>query len=156
MPAELLEASAVSAKALTGIAMGTRVLTLQGAMAVEYLEPGDRVITRSGARVLRSVDVAVIRNAAVVMVAQGALGHDRPDAPMCLPADQAVMVRDWRAQALYGAAEAAVPAARLVDGEFLRADCCAELRLFRLAFDAAEVVYADGVELACPALALAA
>lgn len=150
MSAQMLEATAAAAIA-TGIAMGTRVLTLQGALAVEFLEPGDRVITRTGARVLRAVEVSVVRDAQVVTVAQGALGHDRPDAPMCLAAGQSVVLRDWRAQALYGAREATVPVARLVDGEFLCASTVAELRLFRLVFDAAEVVYADGVELACPA-----
>lgn len=133
-----------------GIAQGTRVLTLQGALAVEFLEPGDRVITRAGARVLRRVEVAVVQDAAVVAVAPGALGRDRPDAAIHLPAAQPVVLRDWRAQALFGAPEVAVPVARLADGEFLRLDRVAELRLFRLVFDAAEVVYADGVELACP------
>lgn len=153
MTAQMIEA-AVAAEVATGIAMGTRVLTLQGALAVEFLEPGDRVITRTGARVLRAIEVSVSRDAQVVTVAAGALGHDRPDAPLCLAAGQAVMLRDWRAQALYGMHEAAVPAARLVDGEFLCAARVAELRLFRLVFDAAEVVYADGVELACAAPAL--
>lgn len=133
----------------TGIAMGTRVMTLQGSLPVEFLAPGDRVITRSGARVLRDVAVTVLHDVDVVQLASGALGHDRPDAPMCLPAGQPVMLRDWRAQALYGAREAAVPVARLVDGEFLRQTRLPELRLFRLGFDAVEVVYADGVELAC-------
>ena len=133
----------------TGIALGTRIMTLQGALPVEYLSIGDRVITRSGARALRGLSVCVLRDADIVEVAAGALGHDRPEAPMRLPVAQPVLVRDWRAQALYGTREAMVPVARLVDGEFLRAATASELRLFRLTFDTAEVVYADGVELAC-------
>ncbi len=155
MTAQMMIAT-VAADVATGIALGTRVLTLQGALAVEFLEPGDRVITRAGARVLRAVEISVIRDAQVVTVAAGALGHDRPDVPLCLAADQPVMLRDWRAQTLYGAREVAVPASRLVDGEFLCASRVAELRLFRLVFDGAEVVYADGVELACAAPALVA
>lgn len=135
-----------------GIAQGTTVLTLQGALPVEYLSPGDRVVTRTGARVLRAVEVSVVRDVAVVTIAPGALGHDRPDAPLCLPADQPVLVRDWRAKALYGAREAAVPASRLVDGEFLTQGRQPELRLFRLVFDRVETVYADGVELVCEPL----
>jgi hypothetical protein len=142
-------ATTLDAATVTGLAMGTSVLTLQGALPVEYLSVGDRVVTRTGARVLRAVAVSVQRDADVVTVAPGALGHDRPGAPLCLPAAQPVLLRDWRAQALYGAAEAAVPAARLVDGEFLRAGRVAELRLFRLVFDAVETVYADGVEVVC-------
>ena len=149
-------ASRTQTNTRTGIAAGTTVLTLQGALPVEYLSPGDRVITRAGARVLRAVEVSVQTDAPVVRVAQGALGHDRPDAPLCLPAGQPVLLRDWRARAMFGAAEAAVPVSRLVDGEFLRHDTVAELRLFRLVFDTVEVVYADGVELACEPEAVAA
>lgn len=149
MTAQTQTAATLDAATVTGLAMGTSVLTLQGALPVEYLSVGDRVITRSGARVLRSVEVSVIRDADVVTVAPGALGHDRPGAPLCLPAGQPVLLRDWRAQAIYGAREVAVPAARLVDGEFLRAGRVAELRLFRLVFDAVETVYADGVEVVC-------
>ncbi len=142
--------------AVTGLALGTRVMTLQGALPVEFLSPGDRVITRGGARVLRAVEVSVLRDVAVVEVAPGALGHDRPEGRLCLPAGQPVLVRDWRAQALYGAAEATVPVARRADGEFLRETRVEELRLFRLRFDAPEIVYADGVELACLPEAVAA
>lgn len=135
--------------ATTGIALGTRVMTLQGALPVEFLAAGDRVITRSGARALRAITVSVLRDVDIVEVAPGALGHDRPERQLQLPAGQKVLVRDWRAQALYGAREAMVPVARLVDGEFLRETRAAELRLFRLVFDAPEVIYADGVELIC-------
>lgn len=36
--------------------MGTIVLTQDGALPVEYLSPGDRVVTRSGLCVLRQID----------------------------------------------------------------------------------------------------
>ncbi len=39
----------------TGIAAGTVVLTADGALPVDFLEPGDRVVTRSGLRVLRDI-----------------------------------------------------------------------------------------------------
>ena len=39
-----------------GLAQGTLVLTADGNLPVEYLEAGDRIITRAGMRVLRSVD----------------------------------------------------------------------------------------------------
>lgn len=34
---------------------GTIIYTLDGALPVEYLEPGDRIITRAGARILRAL-----------------------------------------------------------------------------------------------------
>lgn len=39
-----------------GFAAGTIILTAEGALPVEYLEPGDRVITRAGMRVLKGID----------------------------------------------------------------------------------------------------
>ena len=38
-----------------GLAPGTQVLTLDGAIPVEFLNPGDRVITRCGVRTLKAV-----------------------------------------------------------------------------------------------------
>ena len=39
----------------TGLAPGTIIFTLEGALPVEYLSPGDRIITRAGMRVLRDL-----------------------------------------------------------------------------------------------------
>lgn len=39
-----------------GIARGTLVLTADGTLPVEYLDAGDRIITRSGIRTLRGLD----------------------------------------------------------------------------------------------------
>ncbi len=38
-----------------GLAPGTIIFTLEGALPVEYLSPGDRIITRAGMRVLRAL-----------------------------------------------------------------------------------------------------
>ncbi|MEX5729306.1 putative cupin superfamily protein [Rhodovulum iodosum] len=37
------------------LAIGTIVLTMDGALPVEFLSPGDRIVTRAGARVLRDI-----------------------------------------------------------------------------------------------------
>ena len=44
---------------LPGILSGTPVLTLDGEVPVQFLCPGDRIITRSGARVLRGVEMRI-------------------------------------------------------------------------------------------------
>ncbi len=132
-------------RALVGVAQGTQVLTLDGALPVEFLAPGDRVITRAGARKLVSVSMTAAYGAAV-RVAPGALGHDRPEQALIIGAGTQVLVRDWRAKALYGAREALVPVTRLVDGEFVTLAEPGLLRLYALEFDQAEVYYADGVE----------
>lgn len=152
----LATAEAADTAACAGIPAGAQVLTMRGAVAVEELQVGERLITRNGTRTLRAVEVELLSDLAVVRIAAGALGHDRPEADLTLPAGQRLFLRDWRAQALYGTREAMVPAARLVDGEFLCAGQATELRLFRLGFDGPEIVYADGVELACAPLAITA
>ncbi|MHA6323535.1 Hint domain-containing protein [Roseivivax sp. CAU 1753] len=130
------------------LAAGTSVLTLDGTMPVEYLSPGDRVITRdSGMAVLCDV---IIRKGPVdaVSIRAGTFGHTRPDQDALMPATQEVLIRDWRAKALFGSDRALVPVARLVDGEFVRALGPREMTLVALVFDAPHIVYADGLEVA--------
>ena len=79
------------------------------------------------------------------------MGHDRPDQDLLLSPGQPVVIRDWRAQTLYGVSAAAIPAARLADGEFICMETHRQVRLFTLRFDDEEVIYAEGLELACPA-----
>lgn len=135
----------------TGIAAGTRVLTLDGALPVDFIEPGDRIITRNGMRVVRAVRVSRYSGPAF-RIAAGALGHSRPDQNLILPAETPVLVRDWRAGALFGARQAVVPVERLVDGEFIAPVTTLCLRLHEIRFDSAEVIYAEGLEIACPAM----
>ncbi|WP_294978176.1 Hint domain-containing protein [Tabrizicola sp.] len=134
-----------------GMLAGSMVRTLEGVLPVEYLTPGDRIVTRAGARRLTSVSVVVRKMVRLVRIRASSMGHDRPDQDLLLSPDQPVIIRDWRAQALYGAPVAAIPAARLADGEFICVETHRSARLFTLRFDDEEVIYAEGMELACPA-----
>ena len=136
---------------VSGMLAGSRIRTLEGVLPVEYLEPGDRIVTRSGARRLTGVSVQVRADADVIRIRASTLGHDRPDQDLLVLPGQPIVIRDWRARTLYGAAVAAIPAARLVDGEFIRRETLPEARLFTLKFDEDEVIYAEGLEIACPA-----
>lgn len=139
-----------------GLAIGTPVLSLDGMMPVEYLHPGDRVITRTGARKLMAIEVTLVQNARVVRISQGVLGKDRPAEAMIVTPDQPILIRDWRAQALTGSPVALISAARLVDGEYIRAEVVAELRLYTLRFEEDVVIYAGDLELVCTGVAVAA
>jgi hypothetical protein len=141
---------------LGGMAAGTCIRTLDGLLPVEYLEPGDRIVTRSGARRLVAVSVVVRRAHDVVRIRAATLGHDRPESDLRVGPAQGIVVRDWRAQALYGSDMAAIPAARLADGEFVIRERQTEVRLFTLRFAEDEIIWADGLELACPAMVPAA
>ena len=132
-----------------GLAAGTRVMTMDGELPVEYLTPGDRILTRAGARNLRSIKFRVDRDVDMVRIAAGTIGHDRPLSDTLVPLHQMLLIRDWRAQALYGAQQALVAAGRLADGRVIKVETMAEVRLFTLEFDSDVVIYAGGLEIAC-------
>ncbi|MFE3835509.1 Hint domain-containing protein [Pseudogemmobacter sonorensis] len=134
-----------------GLTAGTTVLTLDGALPVQFLSPGDRVVTRNGARELVAVEVAVLRGQEMVRISAASLGHDRPEADLFVAPGQKILVRDWRAKALYGKPAAMVAAERLADGSYIRKETVAEVRLFTLRFARDEVIYAAGLELCCEA-----
>jgi hypothetical protein len=134
-----------------GMAQGTPVLTADGIMPVEYLSPGDRIITRDGLRVLVDVSVHVMVGE-VVRVCASSQGHAKPEEDVLLGVDQAILIRDWRAKALYGATQAVVPVERMVDGELVRRERVSGLRIYTLAFASAAVVYAGSLEVACEAV----
>ncbi|MGL4321945.1 MAG: Hint domain-containing protein [Paracoccaceae bacterium] len=134
-----------------GMAQGTVVLTADGLLPVEFLAPGDRIITRDGLRVLVDVSVHVMVGE-VVRISASSQGHARPEEDVILGCDQALLIRDWRAKALYGAAQAMVPVARMVDGELIRREKTNGLRMYVLEFASPVVVYAGGLEMACDAV----
>ena len=131
--------------------VGTPVLTLDGELPVEYLQPGDRVLTRSGMRRVKEIAVSVVQNARVVTISHGTLGVDRPSQDVTVSAGQEILVRDWRAKAIAGAAQAMIAAKKLADGEYIRAVTLPEARFFSLSFEDEVVIYAGGLELTCPA-----
>lgn len=142
-------------KADNSLVAGTVVFTLDGALPVEYLNPGDKVITRdSGIAVLREVR-RTRRSVALVSVRAGSLGNTRPDRDAIFPASQEILIRDWRAEALFGASQALVPAHRLEDGEFIRPLGMQDVELVSLIFDTPHILYADGLEVASAASQMA-
>jgi hypothetical protein len=139
-----------------GLFAGTTVMTLAGEMPVEYLSIGDRIITRSGARALVAVRSTVLPTAQLVCISASALGVEQPAEDMRVSPDQGIHIRDWRAKALKGVAQAIIPAKELADGEYIRLETIVGACLYTLEFENAEVIYANGVEVTCtPALVAA-
>lgn len=130
----------------TGVVQGAHVLTLDGALPVEYLSPGDRIVTRSGLRLLRAVQVLPARSD-LLRIEAGTLGHGRPEAALLVGARTQVFLRGWRAQAMFGKRELLVDLSRLVDGMHVSRVASEGRRLFSLQFDAPEVIYSEGVEI---------
>lgn len=144
---------AESAHGVAGFALGSRVTTMDGLLPVEFLTLGDRIVTRSGMRVLRGLSSLPLVSR-LVGIAPGALGHDRPGQAMVLGAGTQVLLRDWRAEVMFGSAQALVAVERLIDGQFITRITGRKIRIFALHFEAPEVIYADGVEIGCTPLAL--
>ena len=132
-----------------GVSSGTIVATLEGYLPVEFLSVGDRIVTRNGMRRLLAVDRREQVRAPVVRIAPDTLGSGRPDVLLVVGPAQMLLVRDWRAQALWGRVEAVVPARRLVDGSLIRDGVLASAQFLTLHFAGDEVIYAEGVEIAC-------
>jgi hypothetical protein len=132
---------------------GTLIRTLDGLLPVEYLNPGDRIVTRDGALRLMSLAVAAHPKAELVCIRATMLGLDQPERDLWLAPGQRLMIRDWRAQVLCGQTAAAIPAVRLVDGEFIQRCQNKNVRLFTLRFQDDAVIWAEGLELVCPSLA---
>ena len=100
-----------------GVASGTQVLTLRGAVAVETVAPGDRLITRNGARTVVAVEIALVAEAQVVKISEGVLGKERPEADTYVSSGQPILIRDWRAKALTGVDQVVMTAERLTSGK---------------------------------------
>ena len=137
---------------ISGVCAGTTIMTLDGEMPVEHLTAGTRVITRdSGMAVLRDVTARTLR-VAPIRIKAGSLGHTRPDRDMMVAPGTQIHIRDWRAEALFGAPAAMVEASRLVDGEFLAVQDTREMTVYTLTFDRQHILYADGIEMASAAV----
>lgn len=143
-----------------GFVAGTPILTLDGELPVQFLAPGDRVVTRSGTRTIAEVEVRVVYGATLVRLSPAALGQGRPGEDLFVAPGQRLQLPVWPAGATAGATGGAtagasaspgvVAAERLADGQSIRTETVAEVRLYALRFASEEVVYAAGLELTCP------
>lgn len=134
-------------EAKTGLLAGNNILTMTGYAKIEDLKAGDRIITRNGARILRDV-VKSTHEMRPIKVGPNTLGYSRPASEMLVAPDQEVMVRDWRAEMLFGEDFVIIEINRMVDGKYISEDeKLAEHDVYELCFDEEEIYYADGVEI---------
>ena len=139
---------------MAGLVAGTLVLTGDGALPVEFLTPGERVISRAHGMVHLSAIEALTETANLVRVYPGALGANKPDHITMMPSAQRVLLRDTRVKQFSPASQAVVPIGCLVDDATITDMGRREIRVFRLSFDRPEVIYADGIEIAVSARAI--
>lgn len=132
-----------------GFVSGTILLTQDGEMPVEFLSPGDRIITRDAGMVrLENIRHRRVLTRAISFAA-GSLGHTRPESDLVLPAAQLLLIRDWRAKAMFGLKQAVTRADALLDDEFICDLGPQKMLLYQLQFSSPHIVYAGGLELSC-------
>lgn len=131
----------------SGLIAGTKLLTLDGEIPVEILSIGDKLVTRD-CGVSKVVHIQrTTRKIHTIAFAAGSLGHTRPDCDTLLAADQMVLIRDWRARAMFSSERALVAARALVDGEFIIDQGEQEQMLIQIFCDGPHIIYAGGLEL---------
>ena len=134
-----------------GLMANSIILTLDGEKRIADLKEGDRIVTRdAGMVVLRGLTRRKV-TCDTVCIKAGSLGHTRPECDVTLPAGQPILVRDWRARALFNARQAMVPASRLIDGEYITDAGRQTLSACDLSFDHPHILYVDGLEVASDA-----
>jgi hypothetical protein len=147
--AAMMTASISMMTAAHDVAVGTIVLTMDGAIPVEFLTPGDRIITRNGAQTLRGAKARTVADCTMIRVCGDEMDDGQAD--VMLTPDQPILIRDWRARAITGNTQAMIAAGRLVDGAYMRRETVVAQRVVRLEFDAPVVIYAGNLELVVPA-----
>ena len=131
---------------ISGLLGGTQVLTMRGYLPISSLEAGDRVVTRNGMCTLKELHVErhMMRP---IRVGQGTLGFSRPNSDMLMAPDQEVMVRDWRAEMLFGRDMVIVNINTMVDGKYIAEEADLDIHeVYQLRFEGEEIFYADGIE----------
>lgn len=136
---------------------GTQILTPEGQVSVEKLAVGDRVVTRDhgvqkvswiGETTVSSRWMGLNTNLRPILIRQGALGPDLPERDMRVSRQHRVLVRDWRAEMLFGEEGGVlVPAFALCnDDTIIEEQPEGDVVYVHVAFEHHEIVYADGLE----------
>lgn len=131
-----------------GFGASASIRTPRGDVPAKCLLPGEVVLTRRGPRRLQNTVQRVLKPAQrhVVIKTEAFAGYGNRE--LILLPEQRVLLRDWRAQILFGQDIATPPVFSLIDGENARYDVGSFLVIQLLFFNQPEVVYVNGVELA--------
>lgn len=139
-----------------GFGAGTLILTLDGALPVEELQIGDRVITRDGGaqpllwlrRSLVTADeMSLSPKIRPVRLTAGALARDVPNGDTLLSPRHRLLIRGAVAQTLFGTTEVVANILDLLNGTTItRAQDVPAITYVQMCFAAPQIVYADGLE----------
>ena len=123
-----------------------KVLTQRGAVPVESIQVGDKVITRDAGLIAVPAVRKTSTDMTPIQILAGSLGATRPDSDTILPPNTEIHVRDWRAAILLGTQTADIQATRVVDGEFVKLGKRQSVNVYELCCACQHILYADGIE----------
>ncbi|QPM90306.1 Hint domain-containing protein [Pseudooceanicola algae] len=135
-------------------AAGTSIATYEGAVAVEDLRLGDRVLTRDngfqkirwvGHRPLKPQELAERPNLVPILVPRGAYGNDLPERDLTISPNHRLLIHGPQADLLFGETEVLVAAKHLVDGGRFRRAPSRAVTYVHFMFECHEVVLGNGI-----------
>lgn len=126
-------------------AAGTMIETAHGPVEVQYLQPGDMVMTRdaglqeliwTGARRVEAEGAL-----APIVISKGALGNTRD---LVVSPQHRMLIEGWQAELLFGETEVLVKAKDLVNGDTIYQRSGGKVNYHHILFDDHQVVFAEG------------
>jgi VCBS repeat-containing protein len=139
---------------LVCVTRGTLIRTDRGRVPVEDVEVDDLVWTLDnglqpvrwiGSRRIGPDELRQDPTLRPIRIAPGMLGDKRPRRPLSVSPQHRVLLRDWRAQLLFGEREVLVAAKGLINDRSIRADHQTdEVEYFHLLFDSHQIIETDG------------
>ncbi|MEM0950192.1 MAG: Hint domain-containing protein [Pseudomonadota bacterium] len=150
------DADTVTITLLICVVSGTVIDTEEGQRAVETLVAGDKVRTLDagfqklewvGQRKVGAEELAAHPDLKPILIRKDALGPGRPFCDLRVSPQHRVLLRDWRAQMLFGEDEVLAPAKALVNDGSIRVDHDAdEVTYHHLLFSTHQIILTDGAE----------
>jgi hypothetical protein len=135
---------------------GTRLRTDRGAVAIEDLGVGDRLLTRddgpqrvmwTGQRRMSGARLFALPDQRPIRLRTAALGADRPDGDLVVSPEHRVLVSGAGTRDLWGEAEVLVRAGDLLGGEGVSVDhSLRETWYIHLMLERHQVIWANGLE----------
>jgi Hint domain-containing protein len=141
---------------ITCFATGVLIETTSGPKPVERLAPGDVLPCGPGGnqtirwlanRHVSAQELVQHPEFRPIRIRRGALGDNIPNADLLVSPQHRILLRDWRAELLFGEAEVLVPAIHLVnDRDILPDYTCKEVTYYHFMFDSHQTVVSNGLE----------
>jgi hypothetical protein len=126
-------------------AAGTLIETKNGPVEVQYLQPGDMVMTRdAGLQELTWTGgrrVEAVGDLAPVVITKGALGNSRD---LVVSPQHRMLIEGWQAELWFGETEVFVKAKDLVNDDTIYVRTGGKVNYHHILFDDHQVVFAEG------------